>query len=188
MPGDPAALQLLADVEALGGNLEAAGRAVDAVLARRPDAPRALLRKGLVEVALLERAHVTDRARWTAAREWIRRANAASPDDPMILFEYYRAFEQQGVRPPPPAVAALERAFELIPQSFDLRQHYARELVRARRYRSAVNALAPVAYSAHGGWRRDAAQRVIDLIRDLSDGAEPPAAALAPPTRPANQR
>ena len=82
MADDPVALQFLADVEALGGDLEAAGRAADAVMARRPDAPRALLRKGLTEIALLERARDVDRTRWTAAREWIRRANAASPDDP----------------------------------------------------------------------------------------------------------
>src|SRR5205085_433454 len=82
--------------------------------------------------------HVTDAAHLTAAREWLRRANVAGPDDAQILFEYYRAFERQGGRPPPPAVAALERALELVPQSFDLRQRFARELVRARRYAFAI--------------------------------------------------
>src|SRR5205085_9596978 len=118
MPNDPDALQLVADIEALAGNFEDAGRAVDALLALRPAAPKALLRKGLIEIAMLERDHVTDAAHWTAAREWLRRANVAGPDDAQILFEYYRAFERQGGRPPPPAVAALERALELVPQSF----------------------------------------------------------------------
>lgn len=177
-PNHPAGLQLLADVEALAGNLEAAGRAVDALLARQPAAPRALLRKGLIELALLERGRVTDHDRWVAAREWLRRANLAGPDDPPALYEYYRAFERQGIQPPPPAVAALERAQELVPQSFELRARFARELVRARRFRMAVNILSPVAYSAHGGGRGEAALRVIALISGLPDGAEPPAAAL----------
>jgi hypothetical protein len=186
-PNDPDALQLLADVESLADHPDEAGRAIDAVLALRPAAPRALLRKGVVEAALLERAHVTDPARWTAAREWIRRANRASPDDAKILFEYYHTFERQGIRPPAPAVVALERACELVPQSFDLRLRLGREFVFARRYRDAVEVLSPVAYSAHGGWRSEAAQRIIDLVRPLADGAEPPPAALAPPVPPAEE-
>ena len=187
-PNDPIALQLLTDMEALAGNHAAATRAVDALLARQPRAPQALLRKGLIELALLERDRVTDHARWVAARDWLRRANLAEPDNSQALFEYYRAFERERVRPPAPAVAALERAYELVPQSFDLRQRFARELVHSRRYRFAVNVLSPVAYSAHGGWRGQAAQRVIDAIRGLEEGAAPPPEALALPTPPANER
>jgi hypothetical protein len=85
-------------------------------------------------------------------------------------------------------VAALQRAHELVPQSFDLRQRFARELIRARRYRFAVDVLSPVAYSAHGGWRREAAQRTIDLVRGLDDAREPPAEALLLPTAPERGR
>jgi len=183
-PDDPATLQLLSDVEALAGNLAEATRAVDALLALQPSAPRALLRKGLIEIELLERGRVADRPRWVAARGWLRRANLAGPDDPFALFQYFRAFEREGMRPPPPAVAALERAFELVPQSFELRQRFARELIRARRFREAANVLAPVAYSAHGGARGAAAARIIDAIRALPDGAEPPPLALAPVPEP----
>jgi hypothetical protein len=186
-PNDPVAVQYLADLEVFAGNYPAATRAVDRVLAAQPQAPRALLRKGLIELALLERDGVTDHARWVAARDWLRRANLASPDDSFALYEYYRAFERQGIRPPAPAVAALERAYELVPQSFDLRQRFARELIRARHYRRAVEILSPVAYSAHGGARGVAAQRVIDLIRGLAETAEPPAGALVLPTPPARE-
>lgn len=187
-PNDPAALQLLADVEAFAGNYDAATRAIDALLARQPSAPRALLRKGLIELALLERARVTDHARWMAARDWLRRANLAAPDDPPALYEYYRAFEREAIRPPAPAVAALERAQELVPQSFELRARFARELIRARRFRLAVNMLSPVAYSAHGGPRGEAALRIIGLIAALQDGAEPPAAAMALPPEEERRR
>jgi tetratricopeptide (TPR) repeat protein len=181
VPGDPAALQLLADVEAAGRNYPAATRAIDALLARQPDAPDALLRKGLIEIAVLQRDRITDRQRWTDARQWIRRANEAAPDNPMILYQYYRAFEREGRQPPEPAIAALRRAFELVPQAPNVRARFARELIRARRHREAIVVLAPIAYSAHGGPFGDHAARIVERLRTLPEGTEAPADLLAPP-------
>ena len=188
MPEDPTILQLLAAVEAAARNYGDATRAIDAVLARQPAEPRALLRKGLIEIALLERDRIEDGARWVAARDWIRRANREAPDDPYILYRYYRAFEQQGVQPPSNAVAALQRSFELVPQAFDVRSRFARELIRARRHREAIGILAPVAYSAHGGEASEFAERLIDRLRTLPEGAEPPADLLALPPRREEER
>ncbi|HYJ51737.1 MAG TPA: hypothetical protein VEW04_01055 [Allosphingosinicella sp.] len=184
-PNDPATLQLLADTEYLAKDFPAATRAVDALLAIQPDAPRALLRRGLIEVQLLDDGHIEDAARWTAARDWIRRANRAAPDDPLILLEYYRAFErQQAGAPPSNANAGLARAYELAPQDLELRASYAQVLIRQRRYREAVTVLAPVAYAPHQNAGSEAAGRLIDMIRGLADGSERPreqAAAGAPP-------
>lgn len=184
-PDDPAVLQLLADTEYLAGDLPAATRAVDALLAARPNAPRALLRRGLIEIRLLEDGRITDPARWTAARDWIRRANLADTDDPLILLEYYRAFvRQRAGRPPRNAVAALARAFELVPQDFRLRGHHAEQLIGERQFFAAVGVLAPVAYSAHAGRLSEVAARRIEAIRNLPDGTgtppPPPATAPAP--------
>lgn len=174
-PNDPATLQLLADTEYLVGDYAAAGRAIDTLLAVQPDAPRALLRKGLVEIRLLEHAGIRDAARWTAARDWIRRANLANPDDPLVLVEYYRAFQRQRAgRPPANAADGLARAYELVPQDFALRTLYAERLIGERRYRAATTVLGPVAYSAHGSPQSEAAARRLDAIRGLADGADPP--------------
>ena len=52
-PTDPATLQLLADAEHLAGNRDAAMRAIDRLLELQPQSPRALLRKGLLEIDAL---------------------------------------------------------------------------------------------------------------------------------------
>lgn len=186
VPGDPAALQLLADTEFLAGDYPAATRAVDALLALRPESPRALLRRGLIEAKLLEDGHVTEMARWSVARDWIRRGNRLEPDDPLILFEYYRAFSRQRVgRPPANAATALARAYELVPQDFEVRAAYAERLIDERRFREAVAVLGPVAYSPHPTTRTEAALRRLESIRGLADGAEPPPPPPEPPTTPA---
>ena len=91
------------------------------MLALSPEDPRGLLRRGLIEVERLDRADSADAAAWTAARNWLRRANRAAPDDPLILIEYYRTFRRQGRQAPRDAGAGLARAFELVPQDFSLR-------------------------------------------------------------------
>jgi len=173
-PSDPAALQLLADVESWAGNLDEAERAVDALLALRPDSPRALMRKGQIEIERLDRGRISEPSRWTAAREWLRRANRADADDPLILLLYYRSFERQGGRPPSNALAGLARAFELVPQDFSVRGRYAAALIHARRYSEAITVLAPIAYSAHAEASGERAARMIDAIRGLAEGAEGP--------------
>jgi hypothetical protein len=183
-PADPAVLQLLADAEFLASNDAAATRAVDALLALQPNAPRALLRKGLIELSAVEKRSDTDEVHWAAARAWVVRANRADPQDPLPLFEYYRSFQRQGVRPPPDAGLALLRAFELAPQDADLRTTLADWLVGARRYHEAVIVLSPVAYSPHPTPRRAQAAALIDRIRPLPDGADPPPAAPAPAPSP----
>ena len=176
-PDDPAALQMLADAEHLAGNREAAAHAVDRLIALRPDAPRALLRKGLLEIDALDESDVTDEARWRAARRWIVRANHAAPDDPLVLYQYYVSFLRQGVAPPDAAANGLQRAFELVPQDSDVRVQLAQWMVGRRRHGEAMILLAPVAFSAHRSPATDAAIALVERIRGVSDGEEarPPA-------------
>ena len=181
-PADPAVLQLLADAEFLASNDAAATRAVDALLAIQPNAPRALLRKGLIELSALEKSGDTAAPHWAAARSWVIRANRADPQDPLPLFEYFRSFQRQGVQPPPDAGLALLRAFELAPQDDDVRTMLADWLVAARRYHEAVIVLSPVAYSAHPSPQRAQAASLIDRVRPLADGADLPPAPPSPPS------
>ena len=137
----------------------------------------------MIEIALLQEARSTDATRWAAARDLIRRANRADPDDALILVEYYRAFERQGGRPPRNALAGLAHAFELVPQDFSLRTLYAHALIQDRRFREAVVVLTPVAYSALASAAGEVAARLIETIRTLPDGAAPPPGPTAPPVQ-----
>ena len=175
MPSEPAALQMLADAEYLAENFDAADRAVDALLAIRPDAPRALLRKGLIAIRRLETAENSEPDRWTEARRWIVRANRAAPDDPLILYRYYASFARQRIRPPDAARLGLARAFQLMPQVAELRMNLALSLVSERRYNEAEPLLASLAYAPHASPLRQAALEMLEKVQPLEDGAPMPA-------------
>lgn len=186
-PDDPAILQLLADAELLAGNHDAAMRAVDALLALRPNAPRALLSKGLILIGALEKAGDFDAARWREARAWVVRANRADPQDPLPLYEYFRSFERQRIPIPQDAGIALLRAFELSPQEDRVRWPLAYWLVGQRRHHEAVIVLSPIAYSPHPSPQRAEAAALIERLRPLPDGAElPPAPPATPAATPAH--
>ena len=183
-PTDPATLQLLADAEHLAGNRDAAMRAIDRLLELQPQSPRALLRKGLLEIDALADAEVTDEARWRTARRWIVRANHGAPDDPLILQSYYQSFVRQGVPPPDAAANGLIRAFELVPQDFRLRVELAEWMIGRRRHSEAMTLLSPVAFSAHRNDLAERARALAEQIQGIADGAEP---RPAPPAEPARR-
>lgn len=120
-PDDPFALRLLAEAEQLAGNSDAARAALDRLLKLVPNHPRGLMERGEVELAALKASGSKDTAAWQAARQYLVRANRASPKDPLILEAYYDSFADQGVLPPESAQNALYSAMELAPSDSDLR-------------------------------------------------------------------
>lgn len=145
--GDPAVLRTTAEIEHAAGNHAGAMAAVDKLLQLRPDDPRGLLRKGMILVDMAERDKASA-AQWTEARSWIIKANAKSPDNALILFQYYDSFPRAGQAPPKDASAALVRAFELVPQDSDLRLATGIELERVGRLAEARVVIEPLAYAA----------------------------------------
>ena len=184
-PDDPATLQLLADAEHLAGHRDAAMRAIDRLLELQPESPRALLRKGLLEIDALDESDSADEESWRAARRWIVRANHQAPDDPLILQQYFLSFVRQGVVPTESAAVGMLRAFELVPQDFRLRVQLAEWMVTRRRHGEAMTLLTPVAFSAHRSDLGERARALVERIRDIPDGSE---ARPAPPAEPDRRR
>jgi len=164
-PNDPFAIGLVMEVERLAGNNAAALAAADRLLALRPDDPRALVTKGLVQVAALRAAGTTDNEAWDAARELFLRANRAAPNDPIVLEAYYDSFVIQGVTPPEGAQAALYTAMELAPSDPELRYKVALDFEQREMFREALAIIRPVAYASphrgneSGGERRRREER-----------------------------
>ena len=76
--------------------------------------------------------------------------NHRENDHPLPLIYFYRSFANQGVEPPPLAIAGLIRASQLAPFDLGLRMNLATALIRLGRQREAMIALRPIAYNPHG--------------------------------------
>ncbi len=145
-PDDPFAIRLLMETQLLAGNHAEASAAADRLLAIEPDHARALMTKGLVQMAGLAAAQNGDQAAWRAARQLIIRAATAARQDPVVLSAYYRSFQMQNVAPPEAATNALYTAMELAPSDDELRYMLARDYERRNMIAEAVAIIRPVAY------------------------------------------
>jgi hypothetical protein len=156
----------LAEAELDLENEAVAGQTADAALKIDPQSSRALLWKGLSLARPLIRAKIQDLAKWKEARSWIVKANRASPEDPLPLFEYYLSFIGAGLPPSETAVLGLGKAVALVPQDNSLRFTYASALANQKKYDLAVAVLQPVASNPHGGGASDAAQGMIARLME----------------------
>jgi hypothetical protein len=160
-PGEPRALELLAEGELDAEQFDAATKANDALLAQRPTDPRALLRRARIATAIMRDSDKYPGG-WKAIRSLIVKANRASPDDPFPLSEYYDSFRDERVKPPLIAADGLYRALELAPQVPNLRFALANYLIRTDKRDQARIVLAPLLNAPHSPGMRDAARAMLD--------------------------
>jgi len=118
--------------------------------------------------AVAERAHaLTDADRhqlFEEARRLFISANQMDTEDPEPLYEYYKSYLLEGVRPNDNAIAAMHYASDLVPQDSGLRLSSAVAYLNENKLKEARATLAPVAYSPHGGEAAEAAQGMISKI------------------------
>jgi tetratricopeptide (TPR) repeat protein len=145
-PDDPFALGLLAEVEQLAGNRDAALAAVDRLLRIQPGNARALMRKGKLQVEALRMARSADATAWDSARQMMIQANRSAPNDPIVLEAYYDSFVAQGVIPPSGAQNALYHAMELAPSDDDLRYKVAADFEKRNMIAEAIAVIRPAAF------------------------------------------
>ena len=163
-PNDPFVQLALAEAEIDAGNLKECDQAADRVLAAEPTNVRALVFKGRVAVARLKDADKTTPEEWKQARRWFVKANHAEPGAPEPLVHFYASFAAEGVRPTPNAVTGLQSAAALAPEDEGLRMMLGHQYLVDGKGPEARAALAPAAYSPHGGPAAEFAARVIAAI------------------------
>ena len=146
---DPYALELAARAATAAKDHKGAVSAADRLLKAVPGSSAGLLLKGLALSAEAEGKKDPKSPLWREARSLIVKANAADPDNPHILFAYYRTFPAQGAAPPGYAVDALNRAFELYPQNDEVRLAVAGDFERRERFADALAVLKPLAHDPH---------------------------------------
>ncbi len=145
-PDHPHALRLLAEVERIAGNAEAASAAADRLLALAPDDPRGLMHKAMIEVEALRRAGSQDAAAWENARQRIRRAQRLRPSDPLLLEALHDSYTAQGRLPPEDAQNALYDALDLAPGDAGLRHKLAADFEHRGMVPEAIAIIRPHAY------------------------------------------
>jgi len=155
----------LAGAELTANHAEAAEAAAGRALELNPKNPDALVLKGR---AIAERAgqaqNKTRTLLFDEARRTFIAANAIDKEDPEPLYEFYRTFVDEGVRPNANAIAALHYASDLAPQDLGLRMDSAIAYLNDGKPKEARATLTVVAYSPHGGNMDKIAQRMIAAI------------------------
>lgn len=175
-PNSAETFAMLAQAQLLLGEHDAAKAAADKALALDPDLGRAALWRALAEAARLQKAGNRDTEAWKAARADIIRANRASPNDPLPLYENFRIYTRLGMTPSDTARQGLARAYELVPQHVGVRFTYARMLANEKKPDAAIALLLPIANNPHGGGASEDAARVIAALRAGQPVPEPPTA------------
>jgi len=98
------------------------------------------------------------------ARAALIAANKLDTEDPEPLYEFYRTFPRQGIRPTANALAALHYASDLAPQDLGVRMNSAIAYLNEGKPKEARATLTVVAYSPHVGPMGEAAKRMIAAI------------------------
>jgi len=165
-PGDDLVERTLAEAELNANHPQAADAAAERALKADPRSTEAMVLKGR---ALMEEGKATgDRAAANAlfdqARTVLIAANKIDTEDPEPLYEFYRTFNAEGIRPTDNALAALHYASDLAPQDFGVRMNSAIAYLNEGKVKEARDALTVVAYSPHSASAGDAAKRMIAAI------------------------
>lgn len=174
-PGDVLVETTLGQAELDSSHPQAAEAAADRALKSNPQSTDALVLKGL---ALSERADAIENdnrhALFEEARQSFIAANKLDTEFPEPLFEFYRTFAREGVRPNANALAALHYASDLAPQDLGVRMNSAIAYLNEDKPKEARYTLTVVAYSPHVGAMGEMARR---MIADID--ADKPRAALS---------
>ena len=144
-PNDPYALRMVMETAFLAGDNAGAVDAANRLLAVEPNNARALMTKGVIQIAALAATSNRTAAAWTTAREPLVRAMRAAPRDPLVLRAFYRSHALQGGLPPLEAQNALYDAMELAPSDGEIRYELARDFEQRRMIPEAIAIIRPEA-------------------------------------------
>jgi hypothetical protein len=182
-PGDELVETTLAEAELDADHPGAAEAAAKRALAANPRSTEAMVLEGRALSDLADQAEEPQRSvMFDRARHALIAANKLDTEDPEPLYEYYRTFLREGVRPNANAIAALHYASDLAPQDLGVRMDSAIAYLNEGKPKDARTTLTIVAYSPHVKDMGDMARR---MIADIDAGN--PQAALAELQRSSKQ-
>ncbi|WP_144095343.1 tetratricopeptide repeat protein [Croceicoccus sediminis] len=139
-----------------------AEREVDVVLAAMPDHPRANALKGEI---LMHKAAKGEDDQWRAARGYLVKANRLSPEDPLPLYLWHKAYRDSGDEMPEVAHMGLRKAYVLAPESKKIRNALARDLADLGQFEPAIAIAKISAFSPHA-WTTD--RKLLEDIRKMA--------------------
>ena len=164
-PDDELVETTLAEAELDADHADAAKNAAEHALKANPQSTEAMVLKGR---AMSEQADATEgpgrHAKFEQARQALIAANKLDTEDPEPLYEFYRTFPREGVRPTTNALAALHYASDLAPQDLGVRMNSAIAYLNEGKAKEARATLTVVAYSPHVDQMGDVAKRMIAAI------------------------
>lgn len=155
----------------------AARIAVEKALAIDPKHVRANVLLGQITAFELDAKGDFEPASWRKVRQAISLANRTQPNDPMPLYAYYRSFVDQGITPPPVAIAGLARAFELAPENDLVRIELAFALANKGEFDRAIKLAQSIAFDPHDRGGGQALLDQLEKMRAKAAGDEENAAA-----------
>jgi tetratricopeptide (TPR) repeat protein len=167
-PGDELVETTLGDAELEARHPDAAESAADRALKANPQSIDGLVLKGRALAARAEDVHNESRiALFDQARAAFIAANKLDTEYPEPLFEFFRTYVREGIRPTDNAIAALHYASDLAPQDLGVRMNSAIAYLNEGKPKEARSTLAVVAYSPHAMEAGDVARR---MIADIDAG------------------
>lgn len=158
-PDDLYVQRMLVEAERLAGNKVEAMAVVDRWLAAHPADPWANFFKGDMETAALGAAKSTDEKAWNNARDRLRSAMKALPNEPRFARAFYESYSRRGGVPPPSAQNALAHALDLIPRENSLRMLVAADYEIRDMIDDAIQTVAPLAYGIADESEKDKRRR-----------------------------
>lgn len=167
-PRDELVETTLAEAELHDSHPAAAEAAAERALKSNPSNTEAMVLKGRAMEDLAEAAQDPNRAAlFEQARQVLIAANKLDTEDPEPLFEFYRSFLREGVRPTDNAIAALHYASDLAPQDIGVRMNSAIAYLHDGKLKEARSTLSVVAYSPHADTAAAVARR---MMADIDAG------------------
>lgn len=184
--GDEMVEATAAEADLRAGRVAEAEAAADRVLVTNPKSTEGLLLKGrAIEERAKDAVGQTRSDLFDEARARFGAANKIDTEDPEPLYEFYRSYALQGIRPSADAINAMHYASDLAPQDFGLRMNSALAYLSEGKPQDARSALAVVAYSPHADNLAEIARNMIARI-DVGDVKGALAAAQSGSSKGAN--
>jgi len=152
-------------------------------MAAKPDNSRAITIWAELAMRRLKADPAANPRQWAAVRGKLRAAIGMARSDPLVLMTYYKSFVQEQRLPDRLAHQAMERAFKLQPESYEVRLSHIFSLSMQGRFRQARTMAQTLASDPHAAKLGRKTLASLASIEKAAGTRGPPATA-APPRKP----